>query len=52
MFVISKNKTEVSVMDTDEDNLLLFNMDCNSKEDAEYLANELTFIVDYLNNQG
>ena len=50
-FVITIHNFEVSVLDTDNENLLLFGIDCDSVEDAVYLKYELESIVKLLNEQ-
>lgn len=50
-FLITNVNNEVSLLDTEEDNLLLFNIICKNSEDSKYIENELNNVVQLLNEQ-
>jgi len=50
-FLITNVNNEVSLLDTEEDNLILFNVTCKNNEDSKYIENELNTVVRLLNEQ-
>ena len=50
-FVIVNNSYDVSVLDTESENALLLSLDCESRNDASYIKNELKSIIYILNEQ-
>lgn len=49
-YVIVTNGTEVTVIDTEEDNGVLFGLECDDEESAIYLKRELEPLVRIMND--
>ena len=50
-FLITNINNEVNLIDTEEDNLILFNVVCRNNENSKYIENELKTVVQLLNEQ-
>lgn len=50
-FLIHNIKNNVSIIDTEEDNVILFNVACDNEEDGKYIEYELQPVVRLLNEQ-